>query len=85
MKKKYEKPQIYIEKFELAQHIAKCDWDFEGFTSPESCKAVSNMGGVPGAIFVDAGKGCTEIMDPEDYERYCNFAGNTEWGATWNS
>lgn len=24
MKKKYEKPQVYMEKFELAEHIAGC-------------------------------------------------------------
>lgn len=85
MKKKYEKPQVHIERFELAQHVAKCDWDFEGSLSAESCKAESNMGGIPGAIFANGRNGCTEILDPEDYERYCYFAGNTEWGATWNS
>lgn len=25
MKKKYEKPQVYMEKFELAEHIAGCN------------------------------------------------------------
>lgn len=85
MKKKYEKPQIRMERFELKQHIAKCDWDFEGLMSANSCHAESNLDGMPGALFTDTSYGCTEIISAEDYEKYCNFAGSTDWGATWNS
>ena len=38
MKKKYEKPQVYMEKFELAEHIAGCkltlqQGDVDGITA----------------------------------------------------
>lgn len=40
--KKYEKPEIYIEKFELSQHIAACAWDMSNQNSVESCSATSD-------------------------------------------
>ena len=85
MKKKYEKPQVYIERFELAQHIAKCDWDFNQSTDPRSCEAVSNLYGWSDALFSGNVEDCTININPDDYERYCVFAGKTELGATWNS
>lgn len=29
MKKVYEKPQVYMERFELAEHIAGCNFTFD--------------------------------------------------------
>lgn len=42
MKKVYEKPQVCIEKFELNQHIASCEWNMEGNQDPSNCYAVQN-------------------------------------------
>lgn len=36
MKKKYEKPQVYMEKFELAEHIAGCSLTINS-GDPMSC------------------------------------------------
>lgn len=36
MKKKYEKPQVYMEKFELAEHIAGCSLSINS-GDPMSC------------------------------------------------
>ena len=36
MKKVYEKPQVYMERFELSQNVAACDWRL-GANTPESC------------------------------------------------
>lgn len=87
MKKKYEKPQVRMERFALSQHIAKCDWDFDGALSAASCHADNNsFDGVEGwALFAEQANGCTEILDLKDYEDYCVFAGETAWGATFNS
>ena len=30
MKKVYEKPQVYMERFELSQNVAVCDYQFNG-------------------------------------------------------
>lgn len=38
MKKKYEKPQVYMEKFELAEHIAGCNLTLLS-GNPNECKA----------------------------------------------
>ena len=40
MKKVYEKPQVYMERFELSQNIALCDYRL-GSGSPETC-AITN-------------------------------------------
>lgn len=86
MKKKYEKPQVRMERFALSQHIASCEWDFEGLLSAESCRAASNLDGLEGwALFANTNNGCTEILDPKVYEGYCVFAGKTDWGVTFNS
>lgn len=44
MKKTYEKPQIYMERFELAEHIAGCNL---GFNQADAgvCSASGNIGG----------------------------------------
>lgn len=36
MKKKYEKPQVYMEKFELAEHIAGCSLTINS-ADPTNC------------------------------------------------
>ena len=37
MKKVYEKPQVYMERFELSQNVAVCDYKL-GLGDPNSCK-----------------------------------------------
>lgn len=75
MKKKYEKPQIYIEKFELAQHIAACDLKLNS-TDVHNCEASCESGGVimePLLFIKDNGECKIE------FEGYCytNGAGGT--------
>lgn len=59
MKKTYEKPQIYMERFELAEHIAGCN-----FTFSENGTA---SGWVDGDYyenaFIDASMSCTQEME----------------------
>ena len=69
MKKVYEKPQIYIESFELSQHIAACAWDMNA-AKAEVCSADSDhedFGLEEGLnIFVDADI-CQITTDVESY------------------
>lgn len=41
MKKVYEKPQVYMERFELSQNIALCDYRL-GSGSPQSCNITAD-------------------------------------------
>lgn len=34
--KKYVKPELFFERYELSQHIAACDWDLNNATE-EAC------------------------------------------------
>ena len=40
--KKYEKPRVYIERFELSQHIAACAWDMSNLKNVQECSAASD-------------------------------------------
>lgn len=41
MKKKYEKPQVYMERFELSQNIALCDYKL-GSGDVNSCRVIAD-------------------------------------------
>lgn len=43
MKKKYEKPQVYMEKFELAEHIAGCKLTLQQ-GDVDVCEATGTIG-----------------------------------------
>ena len=83
MKKKYEKPQVYMEKFELAEHIAGCSLELNQ-SSVEECSASGTIGSVTlppnsgASWFLDA-NACTVLV-----EDYCYTNGTTNI-ATINS
>lgn len=71
MKKKYEKPQIYIEKFELAQHIATCDFKLNN-TDVHSCEAPSeSLGMEESVLFIKSNTDCKI-----EFEGYCYTNGS---------
>lgn len=45
MKKRYEKPQVYMEKFELAEHIAGCKLTLQQ-GDVDVCEATGTIGSV---------------------------------------
>lgn len=72
MKKVYEKPQIYMERFELSQSIASCFYNYQGTLSdPTSCTAIEPDFGY--TVFHGASN-CTVI---EDYCYEPSTNGNT--------
>lgn len=44
MKKTYEKPQVYMERFELAEHIAGCHFTL-GLTDVNQCSGSGEVDG----------------------------------------
>ena len=44
MKKVYEKPQVYMERFELAEHIAGCSLDING-NDEYTCSGTGTING----------------------------------------
>lgn len=77
--KKYTKPMIYFEEFELSQNIAACGWDMLQ-ADKDSCAAQGDEAlGNPGiTIFTVA----VETCEVKDYEQYCYETGlnsNESW------
>lgn len=71
MKKEYEKPQIYIERFELAQHIAGCTLKLQN-TNVEDCAAQGDIfGDVSDSWFLKGNGVCKEYV-----QDYCYTNGN---------
>ena len=69
MKKKYEKPQVYMEKFELAEHIAGCKLTLQQ-GDVDVCEATGTIGSVTlptidNAWFLESTKACE--IPVEDY------------------
>ena len=79
MKKVYEKPWVYVEKLQLAEHIASCDWDYNNNTDPASCSAEGELEGYGTVnIFLNPDKGC--VLTDE----YCNYTAEDK-SVTFNS
>lgn len=68
--KKYVKPELFYERYEVSQHIADCGWEWRNYTNEQTCMAVADtqgeLGNLP-AIFTDKDYGCVAT----DYENYC--------------
>lgn len=71
MKKVYEKPQVYMERFELAEHIAGCSLDING-NDEYTCSGTGTINGnvIPN-IFLNEEAGCETTI-----EGYCYTQGS---------
>ena len=86
--KKYVKPDLYFESFQLNQHIAACGYDLVGnSTSPADCsfRGDEDFGNLPVEYFLESSQHCTKegaiVAD-----RYCfQNSDGTEAMATYNS
>lgn len=64
--KKYVKPELFYERFELSQHIADCDWELTNSTKDTcSAEADETLSGMEN-LFVSVANGCVYI--PAGYE-----------------
>lgn len=70
--KKYVKPALIVERYELSQSIAACAWDLD-FDSNQSCQAIPDKdffgSSYNGTMFTEQPR-CTYVFD-EGYEDYC--------------
>ena len=75
--KKYVKPELFYERFELSQHIADCNWEFKGFNTPDICAAKpdASIDGMP-TLFVNDNKLCTPNSTNMDI--YCYQPGTND-------
>lgn len=51
--KKYIKPELFYERYELSQHIADCAWEFKGLTTENVCRVEADADkiGFSGVLF----------------------------------
>lgn len=73
MKKVYEKPQVYMERFELAEHIAGCSLTMNQATEFD-CTGSGTIDGIQMNVFV-----ATNICDGNNaanVEGYCYTNGS---------
>ena len=73
--KVYEKPRVYIERFELSQHIASCAWDMNA-QSVDNCSATSDPEwGLPDGIIAFNDE---NVCKDGPLESYCYTNGSSE-------
>ena len=68
--KKYIKPEVFIEKFELNQHIADCAWELTN-SNKDNCYAEPDsqlLEGMP-TLFMSENNGCMLIAG--EYNDFC--------------
>ncbi len=82
--KKYVKPELYYENFELSQHIAACGIDVNHANKTECNPTLDGdfWGGLTLGVF---GEGRTCEMDVANIDVYCYTVGTSEAGRLFNS
>lgn len=71
--KKYEKPMVVFERFELSHNVANCSAVLNHGEADTNCY-VDNIDGIKfGYTVYTAGENCT--YGPEKWENYCKFTG----------
>ena len=71
--KKYIKPELFYERYELSQHIADCAWELQ-FADDQNCIAIPDQDDYPDHpnLFTDYDR-CG--MTPDALEAYCYHNG----------
>lgn len=70
--KKYVKPELFYERFELSQHIADCAWELTN-ADELSCTANPDPGKIPlpgGVTLFTSADICTDL-NKSNYADYC--------------
>lgn len=71
--KKYVKPEMFYEHFELTQHIADCAWELTNSTK-DTCSAQADPDYIPHLVdrnlFMSEGAGCM-LIPGQNYEDVC--------------
>lgn len=82
--KAYVKPELFVERYELSQHIAACGIDVH-YADTASCKPTLDAGfwGSSDTVFNNGRTECS--IDISNIEAYCYTVGTTEAGKPFNS
>lgn len=75
--KKYVKPELFYERFELSQHIADCAWELEFLK--DACVAKPDTSKFPsdyGTLFTTV-LNCHNTTDDGVYSDYCYHGGGS--------
>lgn len=72
--KKYVKPELFYEHYELSQHIADCAWEMTS-GNESSCYAQPDPAKLPGHenLFMSTTSGCA--FNETNYNAYCYHGG----------
>ena len=72
--KKYVKPALFYEKFELSKHIADCAWELTS-ANKESCSAEADPNFLPDTpnLFVSGLNTC--VYNETNYQNFCYYDG----------
>ena len=73
--KKYVKPELFYEQFEMARHIANCGWELHVANACVAKPDVNEWGDYTQLLFASEGQGCT-VTNVQDY-CYQNGSDNT--------
>lgn len=67
--KKYVKPELFFESYELSQNIAACGWDMTGLNDPRTCQAKGDAAfGNPEVLVFTNNEICDTILENYCYE-----------------
>lgn len=68
--KKYVKPELFFESYELSQNIAACGWDMQNLNSPKNCQATGDpsFGNPNLVVFVEGNEKCEAVWEGYCYE-----------------
>ena len=74
--KKYVKPELFYERYELTQHIADCAWELNS-GDKSSCFAQADPDYLPSSypnLFENSGNGCG-LIPGQNYSDFCYHDG----------
>ena len=75
-KKMYEKPMIYMERFELSKHIADCAWELQS-VDKNNCLAIPDKDKLPFDFTLFQGDLIRCDQTPEEVEDVCYLNANS--------
>ena len=72
--KKYVKPELFYEHYELSQHIADCAWELTS-NDEYSCSAEADTGKIDALpnLFMSTTSGC--VLNEKIYHDFCYHGG----------
>lgn len=82
--KKYVKPELFYERFELSQHIADCGWEMKNQSNEKECSAEPDLKFGSGALgnlaaetlFAGSNDKCS--LGSNVYDWFCYHTGTSD-------